>query len=438
VSRTSTLRGRLALVAAVTTAVWVGLLTAGFNLVLASQLHAQASSLLRQRAAAAAATVVIADDGSVQINEPRNDDALDTDLWIFAGQMAVERPRASQRLQQLADALAQSGERFAETGEPSSTRMFALPVRVGDRQVATVVSAVSLDPYRNVARLALLGSIGLALLLLAAVYAATRLIVARALAPVQQMSTQAARWSKSDAAQRFGVADRPGELALLATNLDGVLDRLAALLRHEQQVTEELSHELRTPLSVISAEAELLLGSRRRTAAETSAGITRIAEGASRMSHMLETLLSAARSRSPDTTGRCVVRSAVEDTIDHVPGGHQVAVQPGPAGLAVGVDAVLVERILTPLLENADRYARSRIDVAITEDPAGVVITVTDDGPGVDPSIGDAVFEPGRRDPVSSPSGAGLGLALARRLARAAGGDVLLVDGAFEVRLPRA
>jgi signal transduction histidine kinase len=113
-------------------------------------------------------------------------------------------------------------------------------------------------------------------------------------------------------------------------------------------------------------------------------------------------------------------------------------VLPGPEGLAAGVDAVLVERILTPLLENADRYARSRVDVAVGEDHGWVVVTVSDDGPGVDPSIGEAVFEPGRRDPVSSPGGAGLGLALARRLARAAGGDVLLVDGAFEVRLPRA
>jgi signal transduction histidine kinase len=427
----------LALVAAVTTAVWVGLLTMAFNLVLSSQLHAQAGSLLRQRAAAAAATVAVADDGTVTIHEPRNDDALDTDLWIYAGHTSVERPRASQALQQVADAMAQSGERFTEVGEPA-TRLFALPVRVGDRQVATVVSAVSLEPYQNVARVALLGSIGLALVLLGAVYAATRVVVARALAPVQQMSTQAARWSKSDATQRFGAADRPGELALLAENLDGVLDRLAALLRHEQQVTEELSHELRTPLSLIAAEAELLLGSRRRTSAETSAAIARIADGASRMSQILETLLSAARSRSPDTTGRSVVRSAIDATLDHRQDATRIVVQAGPAGLAAGVDAELIERILTPLLDNADRYALSRIDLNVAADSAWVVLTVSDDGPGVDPAMGDAVFEPGRRDPVHSPEGAGLGLALARRLARAAGGDLLLHDSTFEIRLPRA
>jgi signal transduction histidine kinase len=315
--------------------------------------------------------------------------------------------------------------------------MFALPVIEGGRHVATVVSAVSLDPYRNVARLALLGSLGLALLLLAAVYAVTRLIVARALAPVQQMSTQAARWSESDASQRFGAARRPGELALLAANLDGVLDRLSALLRHEQQVTEELSHELRTPLAAISAEAELLRGRSRHSAADTDAAVRRIESDASRMSQLLETLLSAARSRSPDTTGRCVVRTAVDEAVRATRTEHPVAVH-GPAGLAAGVDAALIGRILSPLLDNADRYARDKIDVKVSDEDGQIVLRVTDDGPGIDPAVGDAVFEPGRRDPVTSPHGAGLGLALARRLARAADGDLLLADGAFEVRLPRA
>lgn len=437
-TRTSTLRGRLALVAAVTTALWVGVLTAAFNVVLSSQLEGQASSLLRQRAAAAAETVVVAGNGSVRLDEPANDDALDSDLWVYAGTSAIERPRASRRLQQLADSLAGRGQRLVDVGEPGATRMFALPVLAGGRQAATVVSAVSLDPYRNVARLALVGSVGLALLLLAAVYAVTRLVVARALTPVQQMSTQAARWSESDATQRFGATNRPGELAVLAANLDGVLDRLAALLRHEQQVTEELSHELRTPLAAISAESELLLGSRRRTAEETAAAVSRISAGASRMSTLLELLLSAARSRSPDTTGRCVIRAAVDEAVDHHHSAHSVTLQAGPEGLAAGVDAALVGRILTPLLDNADRYARSSIQVDVTAEDGWVFVRVRDDGAGVDPAIGEAVFEPGRRDPVTSPDGAGLGLALARRLARAAGGDLLLADGAFLARLPKA
>jgi len=439
-----TLRGRLALVAVATTAVWVGLLTAGFNLLLATQLHRQAGTLLAERASTAAATVVVDPDGSVRVREPLNDEALETDLWIFAGGRLLERPRAGARLQRTAEALAASGNHYAQTAEPGATRFYALRVSEQGRQVAVVVTAVPLDPYRNVARLALLGSTGLALLLLAGVYAATRLLVGRALTPVQEMSAQAARWSEVDATQRFGAADRPGELAQLAANLDGVLDRLAALLRHEQLVTEELSHELRTPLSLITAETDLLRA-RKRSAREVEQAVGRIAEGATHMSRILETLLSAARTRSQDTAGRCLVGPVVAQAVEHavrrpadpVDAGPRVQLDPGPADLAAGVDADLLERILAPVLDNARRYARGRIDVTVVTDGSCAVIRIADDGPGVDPALGDAVFEPGRRDPSSSPGGAGLGLALARRLARAGGGDLVLADGRFEVRLPR-
>ena len=435
--RIPTLRGRLALVAAITTAVWVGLLTAGFNVLLASQLHVQSGSLLRQRAAAGAATVVVDPSGRVSIRDPAYDEALDTDLWIYRGSVALERPRAGRQVQRLADTLTDSGERYAQTREPSGTRLFAFPVRSRGRQVGTVVSAVSLNPYRNVARLALVGSTALALLLLAGVYAVTRLLLGRALAPVQQMSTQAARWSEADASARFGAAERPGELALLARNLDGVLDRQTALLRHEQQVTEELSHELRTPLSLITAEADLLL-SRRRTPHETEAAVRRIAAGAGHLQRIIETLLTAARTRSPDTTGRCVLLPVVQQAVARAPaGGPSVVVTPAAVELVAGVDAELVDRILAPLLDNAVRYAGSRVDVRLSKDADCVVVQVTDDGPGVDPALGAAVFEPGRRDATTPHAGAGLGLALARRLARAGGGDLRLSDGAFELRLPR-
>jgi signal transduction histidine kinase len=432
-----TLRGRLALVAALTVAVWVALLTAAFNLVVSSQLHAQSGSLLRQRAAAAAATVIVNGRGGVRIAEPADDEALDANLWIYAGKTALERPRAGPHMQQLADALADAGERFAHADSPRETRLYALPVRSHGHQVATVVAAVSLDPYQHVARLALIGSVGLALLLLAGVYAVSRLVVARALAPVQQMSTQAARWSELDASQRFGKGDRPAELARLADNLDGVLDRLEALLRHEQQVTEELSHELRTPLSLITAEVELLTA-RRRTATETANGLGRIEAGAAHMRQILETLLTAARSRSPDTAGRCSLRAAVDEAVRRLPPTSVAVRVTQSADVAAAVDGDVVERILAPLLDNATRYARSRIDVALPNGTAQAVLRIWDDGPGVAPELGEGVFEPGRRDASAGHRGAGLGLALARRLARASGGDLLLVDGAFELRLPKA
>jgi signal transduction histidine kinase len=104
-----------------------------------------------------------------------------------------------------------------------------------------------------------------------------------------------------------------------------------------------------------------------------------------------------------------------------------------------GVSGAVVERILTPLLDNARRYARTRVTVSAAVDLGdGPRISVTDDGPGVAAGIKESLFEPGRRgDPHDGHDGAGLGLALSRRLARTAGGDVVLTGAAtFEVLLP--
>jgi signal transduction histidine kinase len=104
--------------------------------------------------------------------------------------------------------------------------------------------------------------------------------------------------------------------------------------------------------------------------------------------------------------------------------------------VTAGVPANLVERILVPLLDNARRYARNQITVACTAD---VEIIVTDDGPGVPVELRNAVFEPGRRaNPDDGHDGVGLGLALARRLARTADGDITIdAAGRFVISLPR-
>ncbi|MFE3649752.1 histidine kinase dimerization/phospho-acceptor domain-containing protein [Streptomyces sp. NPDC059152] len=170
------------------------------------------------------------------------------------------------------------------------------------------------------------------------------------------MSAQATRWSEAGAAERFGAAGRPAELASFATSLDGLLDRLAAVLRHEQQQAAELSHELRTPLARITAETEWLT-SRPRSAAERAASHEAIASAAATMRQICASLLSEVRTRGAGVPGRChfpdfAHRLAGRIAADH-PGAPAVTVAGDAA--AVGVPAAVVERTLMPLLDNARR-----------------------------------------------------------------------------------
>ena len=116
-----------------------------------------------------------------------------------------------------------------------------------------------------------------------------------------------------------------------------------------------------------------------------------------------------------------------------------------PAPVRVGVDATFAERILHPVIENACRYAREHVRVTVSRGDGAVVFTVSDDGPGVAEDERLHIFDPATRGSSGrqSGSGAGLGLALSRRLARSVTGDVELGSasddgGCFLVRLPAA
>ncbi|MFF1419914.1 sensor histidine kinase [Streptomyces sp. NPDC058280] len=444
-----TLRGRLALMALATGALWIAVLTIVFNVALDKRLHGQADEVLRTRAEAVAATVEAGPDGRLTVREPTEDQALDSGVWIYQGTRVIEKPpSAPAGLRQQADLLAGHRDEFADTTGPGAWRLYAFPVEAGSggTPAGTVVTSVNLDPYRSTAGTALVGSVVLAVLLLVTVYLLTRLVVRRALRPVTAMSAQAARWSEAGTPERFGADGRPAELASFAASLDALLDRLAAVLRHEQQQAAELSHELRTPLARITAETDWL-ARRPRSAEEQHTSHQAIANAAATMQQICDSLLSEVRTRGSRIPGRCSFpglahRLAQHSAAQH-PGAPAVTVEYEGEGEAasIGVSEPVAERILMPLLDNARRYATHTITLGCTAEEGRVTVYVSDDGPGVPDSFAGALFEPGRRaHPEDGHDGAGLGLALSRRLARAAGGDITLAgtgSGArFAVTLP--
>jgi signal transduction histidine kinase len=432
-----TLRGRVSLLGLAVIAGWVVVLIVVFNVLFDQGLRRDLDSVLRARAAATVETVKIDSAGNVSVDEQQTGKALDAGIWVYSGHRAVDRPPGGASLNKVADAIA-AGAGGYRNG-PGGYRLIGLPIMRGDARVGMVVAAASDATYERARTAAIVGSTVLALLMLLGAYPVLRIAAGRALRPVGEMTHRASDWSAHALNERFGADHRYAEIQSLAATLDEVLDRLAAVVRHERRLSAELSHELRTPLSAIVAETDLLL-SREHAPEQVAVAHQAIHDSALAMERIMETLLSAARVDTQDAPGRCDLAPVVARLVhDHGRDRPAVAVDIA-AGLGVGVDGPIVERILAPILSNARRYAQRSITVRARRKQNWVVIEVSDDGPGVAPDVRDEVFEPGRRGRNDDGhDGAGLGLALARRLARAAAGDVTLGAGStFEIRLPPA
>jgi two-component system OmpR family sensor kinase len=440
------LRTRLIASAVAGTAITLAALLSAFNLVLDARLRSDGDNVLRERAATVLRGLGTV-DGRLSVLEAPDQGAIDAQTWIFAERRTLEQPAgADRRDQQAAAALAVTGSGF-RTVDATDTRLQAVPVRQTAQRLGTVIVGTSLAPYETTASSALLGSVILGLLTLAVVAALSGWLVSRALRPVAQMTAEAADWGERDLSRRFYTREPHDELSTLASVFDNLLWRLAQSLTREQRLTAEVSHELRTPLAKILAEAELA-GARDRSPQQYRGALELIRRYAQDLQRVLETLLASARAAVPGeiiaTDARASAQRAAASLRESLPaqGKSIELVCPRPARVAVEAD--VVERILSPVLENAARYARSQITLDVQRIDGEVVFEIRDDGPGVDPRDRERIFEAGFHRAGPQPEahvGAGLGLALARRLARAAGGELearaSAEGGSFAVRLPR-
>jgi signal transduction histidine kinase len=438
------IRHRLLLVVLAGVTVALAGLVVGFNLILDRTLDHNSRNLARTRAAAQAA-LLRSDHGRLVVVETPDDAAADSYIWVFSGGRTVERPHAGPRIEAAALALAHGPARFADV--PSEdVRLFAEPVVVDRVRLGTVVAGVSLAAYEQTQRIALTASAVLGVLVLVLVAVAAGWLLRSALRPVHTMTTQAASWSELELDDRFPVGEPYDELTELADTLNGLLDRIASSFRREQRFSAEISHELRTPLARVLAESELALR-RERTPEEYRHALELVHRNAAQLTRMVDALVAAARHQ----TGR----RGTADAYDVAAGaagacaglisarGLELDLRPPANPVRVGVELDLAERILQPVLENACRYGSSTIRVSIDRDRRSVYYAIEDDGPGVDATEQEQIFEPGVRGRLGSANGtagAGLGLALARRLARGVDGNVEASadtgHGRFVVTLP--
>lgn len=251
-----------------------------------------------------------------------------------------------------------------------------------------------------------------------------------------------------DLARRVPVRGKEDDLDRLALTFNRMLDRLAELMESLRQVSSDIAHDLRTPLTRLRQRLEAAQRSAdpaERAAAidggladldamlETFAGILRIAE--------IERGARRAGFRPVDlsATARMVVETFAPSAEE---GGRTLVHQPGGAALVEG-DAELIAQMLVNLVENGLRHtpAGSTVRVAAMAGASGVVLRVSDDGPGVPESERERVFGRFYRlERSRSTPGSGLGLPLAAAVAKLHGAEIVLSDAgpglAADVRFP--
>jgi len=272
----------------------------------------------------------------------------------------------------------------------------------------------------------------------------------QALRPLVAMAHEAGAMATVSSQARLTLPASDDELEALGRAFNGLLERLDQALSAQRQFMADASHELRTPVSVTRTAAQVTLGRTHRSEDEYRESLTIVAEQAKRLTRMVDDMFLLARA---DADARPIERSALylnELVAECV---RAVRVLAEPKGVHVTAlaehdvpfmgDENLLRQMLMNLIENAVTHtpAGGNVVVELNATETSVALTVTDSGPGVPAADRDRIFQRFvRLAPLSAPTGAGLGLPIARWVAEGHGGTLILqpvpAGSRFLVTLP--
>ena len=267
-----------------------------------------------------------------------------------------------------------------------------------------------------------------------------------ALRPVEAIRAEVAELSATDLRRRVPEPAVNDEIGRLSRTMNAMLMRLEASSDRQRQLVADVSHELRNPLASLLAQLEV-------AAAHPGTASQSMLEGSvvevNRMSQLVEDLLTLARLDE----GMLRLRPADVDLDELIilqadrlraQGKVDVSVK-GVSAVRVRGDEAQLARVVANLSDNAQRYARHRVEFATAQRGDFYDLVVTDDGPGVPWFERERIFERFVRLDTARAhegTGAGLGLAIVREIVTAHGGEVWVEDaqpGArMVVRLPSA
>jgi two-component system, OmpR family, sensor histidine kinase MtrB len=273
----------------------------------------------------------------------------------------------------------------------------------------------------------------------------------RALRPLRDVSQAALAIAGGMLDTRLETADAR-DLAALTSSFNRMADRLQQRIESDARFTSDVSHELRSPLTTLAAALSVIEARKDEMPERSQHALDLLAAEVRRFQRMVGDLLEISRydSRSADfepspaEIGELVRRAAAPSSHSAIP----ISIDPESDHQLVFVDKRRIERVLSNLIENADRYAGGVTKVSVESEDGFVRVLVDDAGPGVPEPDRTRIFERFTRGSSVAGSrgagvGSGLGLALVREHVRLHGGRVFVTDapsgGArFVVEIPVA
>ncbi|MFE1546178.1 sensor histidine kinase [Streptomyces sp. NPDC058718] len=280
-------------------------------------------------------------------------------------------------------------------------------------------------------------------LLLGVVAGVTWLVTRRALRPVEDIRREmAAITASADLSRRVPEPVSRDEIARLARTTNETLAALESSVERQRRFVADASHELRSPIASLRTQLEVA------EAHPDLLDLPGAVEDTVRLQHLAADLLLLARLDAGERPGdgRVDLGELLAGEVARRTGDRIGAGAVADPGAVVAGSRQQLARVIGNLLDNAQRHAEARITATVRVTADGVLLCVDDDGPGVPEAERDRVFERFvRLDDARSrdDGGAGLGLAIARDVARRHGGDLTAGQapggGArFTLRLPPA
>ncbi|GAA4090244.1 HAMP domain-containing sensor histidine kinase [Nonomuraea soli] len=262
----------------------------------------------------------------------------------------------------------------------------------------------------------------------------------RRLRGVEAIRRDLAEITVTDLSRRVPEAGRD-EVGRLATTVNATLDRLEEAVERQRRFTADVSHDLRAPIAAMQLELEDALDHPEDVDWVTSgeamrAGLTRLHAIVADLLHLARLEAEDGGAREPVELSSLVRRELAART-------RRVEVRRALAEVTVDGDEVHLARLLSNLLDNAERHARSVITVRAGREQGQAVLSVSDDGAGIAPEDRERIFQRFVRLAASrgrDRNGTGLGLPIARRIAHAHGGTLEVAEqgpgACFVLRLP--